>query len=58
MSLALVGELIRKKPLGAACGAVALVLVLVALLADWIARREKMPDGKMTVERWNDICQK
>ena len=37
MSVALVGELVRRKPLGAACGAVALVLVLVALLADWIA---------------------
>jgi peptide/nickel transport system permease protein len=37
VSLSLVGELVRKKPLGAACGAVALVLVLVALLADWIA---------------------
>jgi peptide/nickel transport system permease protein len=37
MSLPLVGDLIRKKPLGAACGAVALILVLVALLADWIA---------------------
>ena len=36
-AFALVGELIRKKPLGAACGAAALGLVLVALLADWIA---------------------
>src|SRR5437773_6643010 len=24
-------------------------------LEDWIARREKIPGGKMTVEQWNDM---
>lgn len=29
--------------------------VMTHYLADWIARRENMPEGKMTVERWNDL---
>src|SRR5437870_2003919 len=24
-------------------------------LADWIARKEKLPDNRMTVEHWNDL---
>jgi alpha-L-fucosidase len=27
-------------------------------LADWIARREQMPEGHMTVERWNELIDK
>jgi len=37
VSLGLVGDLVTKKPLGAACGAVVVGLVLVAALADVIA---------------------
>jgi hypothetical protein len=29
--------------------------VMTHFLADWIARRENLRDGQMTVEHWNDL---